>query len=183
MAAGILQTKSRKVFDLLDEDGDGVVTHEDFRNSAGRLLQAFGRQPGSDSARTVQDRYEHVWQQLAAAADRDGDGRVTGEEFAAVFADMSGDTAAFDRMIMPALQAEFELVDTDGDGTVTRDELGRMLEALGVPPTELDSAMDSLDQDRDGRVSLHEYCDVWRDYYTSSTPSPAAGLLGRIRGA
>ena len=55
--------------------------------------------------------------------------------------------------------ATFELVDSDGDGLVSVDELHRLMQVLGQEVTEEKAAsiLAALDSDGDGRVSLDEF--------------------------
>jgi Ca2+-binding EF-hand superfamily protein len=55
--------------------------------------------------------------------------------------------------------ATFELVDGDGDGLVSVDELHRLMQVLGQEVTEEKAAaiLGELDTDGDGRVSLDEF--------------------------
>ena len=47
-------------------------------------------------------------------------------------------------------------LDSDGDGVLSRDEIGSGLSAMGLSLSmaELDSVMDNFDKDRDGQVDL-----------------------------
>jgi Ca2+-binding EF-hand superfamily protein len=55
--------------------------------------------------------------------------------------------------------ATFELVDSDGDGLVSSDELHRLMQVLGREITEAQTAeiLAKLDTDGDGKVSLEEF--------------------------
>lgn len=55
--------------------------------------------------------------------------------------------------------ATFELVDGDGDGLVSVDELHRLMQVLGQEVSEEKAAaiLAELDHDGDGRVSLEEF--------------------------
>jgi len=54
--------------------------------------------------------------------------------------------------------ATFELVDADGDGLVSVDELHRLMQVLGQEVTEEKAAeiLTQLDTDGDGAISLEE---------------------------
>jgi calmodulin len=58
-----------------------------------------------------------------------------------------------------ALKDAFLLFDTDGDGVITRTELGAVMKALGLNPTdaELDDMINEVDLDRTGSVDLDEF--------------------------
>lgn len=62
--------------------------------------------------------------------------------------------------ITPSIQeAEglFKTMDSDGSGTLDREELKRGLEDLGLPDAEIDAMIREVDGDGDGRISLAEF--------------------------
>jgi Ca2+-binding EF-hand superfamily protein len=60
----------------------------------------------------------------------------------------------------------FDLVDADKDGLISAEELLRLMEVLGQPVTSdaAEAAVEKLDTDGDGRISLEEF-----SRYLSST--------------
>lgn len=59
----------------------------------------------------------------------------------------------------PSLRAAFDLFDTDGDGYLTADEVGRALRDLGQDPSEEDvrKIIAAVDADGDRRVDYAEF--------------------------
>jgi Ca2+-binding EF-hand superfamily protein len=55
--------------------------------------------------------------------------------------------------------ATFNLVDADGDGRISAQELLRLMEVLGrpIPAEAADAAVARIDSDGDGRISLDEF--------------------------
>ena len=53
----------------------------------------------------------------------------------------------------------FALIDADGNGTITAGELVRLMQALGddVTPEAADKAVELMDADGDGQISLEEF--------------------------
>jgi Ca2+-binding EF-hand superfamily protein len=180
MVATVIRNKSHRVFEEIDENGNGVITSDDFERIAERLIQSFGAQT-SPAADKVRRTYTKCWQRLAELADSDGDGQVTKEEFETVFA--SAQHNKFMQVLDEALDAEFDLADSDGNGVIDREELRRMLTAYGVPQADLNQAMAALDQDGDGQVSRNEYRAAMREFYLSDDPStPSNQIFGSLRG-
>lgn len=71
--------------------------------------------------------------------------------------------------------ASFELVDADGDGRISADELQRLMQVLGEDITE-DQARQMVarvDSDGDGLISLQEFAS-----FLSRGPGGAAGAGG-----
>ncbi|MEU6412149.1 EF-hand domain-containing protein [Microbispora sp. NPDC046933] len=63
---------------------------------------------------------------------------------------------------MSEYAATFQLIDTDGDGRISAEELVRLMEVLGRPltPEGAQGAIDKVDADRDGLIDLEEF-GVW----------------------
>lgn len=74
-----------------------------------------------------------------AAADRDGDGRVTHAEF------------------LKARQARFDQLDRTSDGFISGDDFGRLAKRRADRQGGLQQAVQESDADRDGRVSRPEF--------------------------
>ncbi|CAN0299933.1 unnamed protein product, partial [Scytosiphon promiscuus] len=56
----------------------------------------------------------------------------------------------------------FDLVDRDGGGTVTKEELGELMDTLGIEatPEEVDLMIDEIDQDNNGEIDFEEFVAV-----------------------
>ncbi|AJT67476.1 hypothetical protein T261_5860 [Streptomyces lydicus] len=157
----------RLVFAVLDTDGDGVISRDDYFTRIDRVTLATGR--GDDDPMVVHARAagERAW----AAMDADGDGRMTLDEYLAWVG-----VEAFDTICSPALGALFDLVDTDADGVLDRPEFIVLRTALGNPPGNAEAAFDALDADGDGRVSRHDYLMSIRTHIAGEH-SPAGAVL------
>ena len=61
------------------------------------------------------------------------------------------------------LRVAFKSFDTDGGGSLDRDELSALMSSLGVDPSEeeLSAAMRSIDTDGGGEVEFEEFKDWW----------------------
>lgn len=61
-------------------------------------------------------------------------------------------------------RATFELVDADGDGYISTDELKNLMAALGeeITGTRAVEVVVAADANRDGKISLEEFADLMR---------------------
>lgn len=59
-------------------------------------------------------------------------------------------------------QEIFNLVDRDGGGTITKDELGELMDTLGIDatPEEIDLMINEIDQDSNGSIDFDEFVAV-----------------------
>ena len=56
----------------------------------------------------------------------------------------------------------FNLVDRDGGGTITKEELGELMDTLGIDasPEEIDLMINEIDQDSNGEIDFDEFVAV-----------------------
>ncbi|SDH10643.1 EF hand [Sinosporangium album] len=158
MLNDLQQRKMAHLFALLDVDDDGTVDKMDYTASADRLVNAFGFAPGSAESQRVRERYARLWDEVTFPMDINGDGRVDLEEF----------TTGFDRFvtqpedgyhahIAPVANAFYDLMDTDGDGRITRTEYLRMTgSAFRMSEANGLIAFEHLDLDANGSLSREE---------------------------
>ncbi len=160
-------TAKGHIFTMLDADGDGVISRQEYLGRLERAATALGRDGDDPLLATARAAHERVF----ASMDADGDNRVTFEEYAT----WAG-AEAFDEVCRPALGSLFDLADADADGALGRTEFTRLRAALGNPADNAAKAFDALDTDGDGRVDRDEYLASIRTYVTDGA-SPMAETL------
>ncbi|MBT2442940.1 EF-hand domain-containing protein [Streptomyces sp. ISL-36] len=161
------QIAKAHIFAMLDVDGDGAISREEYLTRPDRAAAASGR--GSDDPLVAVARSAH--ERVYASMDANGDGRVTFEEYAA----WAG-AESFEKVCRPALGSLFDLADTDADGSLDRGEFTRLREALGNPADNAGAAFDALDADGDGRVDRDAYLASIRAYVTEGASGMAEAL-------
>ncbi|MFI1968887.1 EF-hand domain-containing protein [Streptomyces cinnamoneus] len=150
-------TAKRLVFAMLDADGDGVISREEYAARAERVALAAGRAEDDPLVVTARTAGRRAWELM----DANGDGGVTFDEYAA----WAG-AEAFDTVCEPVLGALFDVIDTDGDGTLDLPEFTKLRAALGNPVGNIETAFDALDSDGDGRVRRADYIASIRAHIT-----------------
>ncbi|QDQ09536.1 EF-hand domain-containing protein [Streptomyces spectabilis] len=160
-------TAKQHIFAMLDTDGDGSISQDEYLARPARVAAATGRPAHDPLVVAAHAAHERVY----ASMDADADGRVTLEEYAA----WAGGPA-FDEVCRPALGSLFDLADADADGHLDRTEFARLREVLGNPPSGAEAAFDALDTDGDSRVSRDEYLASIRAYVVSSAPTEIDAL-------
>jgi calmodulin len=129
----------REAFDLLDRNGDGVVTVDDL----GAALHSLGHStPIADLEAMIRE------------VDADGSDNIDFTEFLALML----------RQIRPSeveeeLKESFKVFDRNGDGFITAPELRSLLISLGLEssPSAIRSLINQGDRDRDGKISFDEF--------------------------
>lgn len=178
--ANFIQDKPALMFRLFDTDKDGAITMADFHQRADQIIRQF---PGADPGKTnlVRGQYEHLWNELAEAADTDGDGRISQKEFEAVMVGASPQQAA---SVLGNRLGEFILADQNGDGYLDRQEITQLLKGYGVEPHQVDNVMQILDRDGDGRISHDEYRSMLAEAYVAEDPqAPGVAVFEQIHNA
>ncbi|MEU8763535.1 EF-hand domain-containing protein [Streptomyces sp. NPDC048659] len=154
----------RRIFAMLDADGDGVITHDEYLARVDRAATACGRDARDPLVAVARAAHEEVFRQM----DGDGDGGVTFAEYR----DWAGHDA-FEDSCRPALGSLFDLADLDGDGRLDAGEFTRLRAATGNSADGAAAAFAVLDSDGDGAVDRADYLAAIHDFLTTGS-SPMA---------
>ena len=93
---------SREIFDILDDDGDGLIRREEFLRTK---IEVFYRAlENVDQDQSLSPEQINITPQAFADADLNGDGRMSGAEF------------------VQARFTQFEAIDANGDQEITFEE-------------------------------------------------------------
>lgn len=160
-------TPTRRVFAMMDTDGDSVITAHDYLSRIERTVTATGRTQNDPLVITAWAEGRKAW----AAMDANADGRLTFDEY-----DAWVDGDKFDHICRSALGALFDLADTDSDGTLDKTQFTALRTALNNPPDNAQAAFDALDADHDGRITRDAYLAAIRAYIVGDT-SPMGNAL------
>ncbi|MBA2947149.1 EF-hand domain-containing protein [Streptomyces himalayensis] len=154
-------------FATFDQDGNGYIDREDFSSAAKSLLAEFGTTARCDKGQALYIGAEAFWQGMAGIADRDGDQRITRDEFVnGALKRLRDNPDRFAEIARPFLHAALAVADCDGDGAATVEETARVLKVLGVPDDIAAAAAATLDSDGDGRVMEAEIVTAFARYFT-----------------
>ncbi|MCM2576785.1 EF-hand domain-containing protein [Streptomyces meridianus] len=171
-AAG--ESYDRKVaerFATFDQDGNGYISREDFKGAAAAVLREFGTAARSVEGQALYEGAEAFWQGMAGIADRDGDQRITREEFTTqALKRLRDDSMKFAEIARPFLHAVLDVAAEERNGKLATDRAERVLRVLGVKPEMCGKVASALDGDADGMISEEEIITAFAGYYTTSEP-------------
>ncbi|MEU3659326.1 EF-hand domain-containing protein [Streptomyces sp. NPDC032940] len=154
-------------FATFDQDGNGYIDRQDFSAAAKALLAEFSVAARSDRGQALYGGAEALWQGMAGIADRDGDQRITREEFVtAAVKRLRDNPDRFAEIARPFLHAALAVADADGDEAVTVPDTARVLTALGVPADTARTVAAGLDTDGDGKVGEAEAVPAFARWFT-----------------
>ncbi|KUO20415.1 EF-hand domain-containing protein [Streptomyces dysideae] len=154
-------------FATFDQDGNGYIDREDFSVAAKALLAEFGTAARSDKGQALYLGAEAFWQGMAGIADRDGDQRITRDEFVnGAVKRLRDNPDRFAEIARPFLHAALAVANPDGDGAASVTDTARVLRILGVSEDLALTAAAALDGDGDGRVGEGEIVTAFARYFT-----------------
>jgi Ca2+-binding EF-hand superfamily protein len=150
-----------------DQDGSGYIDRADFSAAAKAVLTEFGTAARSEQGQALYAGAEAFWQGMAGIADRDGDQRITREEFVGgAVKRLRDNPERFAEIARPFLRAALTVADGDRDGAATVSETARALKALGASEDVARAAAATLDTDGDGKVGESEIVSAFARYFT-----------------
>ncbi|MEU6282344.1 EF-hand domain-containing protein [Streptomyces sp. NPDC047028] len=159
-------------FALFDQDGNGYIDREDFSGAAKALLAEFAVTARSDRGQALYAGAEAFWQGMAGIADRDGDQRITREEFVTgAVKRLRDNPERFAEIARPFLHAALAVAAGDANAkapgvTVTVEDTARFLRVLRVPDEIAQAVATALDADGDGSLAEPEIVPAFARYFT-----------------
>lgn len=160
----------RLVFAMLDADGDGAVSKEEYMARTRNVALAMGLKEDDQRVITARTLGERAW----ASMDADRDGKMTFDEYTA----WAG-AEAFDTVCAPVLGALFDLADADQDGALDLSEFTALRTALNNPATNAEAAFAALDTNGDGRISRDDYLVSIRAHVVGESSPMGRALYSR----
>jgi calcium-dependent protein kinase len=131
--------KLGKIFKSLDANGDGQLSKEEIMNG---YEEHFGKLLNEDEI-----------DKLFFDVDTDKSGSIDYSEF--IVATMSSKK----NMSEEKLTAAFKLFDTDGNGTISPDELKTVISSSGqISDETIDHILKQADENNDGEIEFDEFC-------------------------
>ncbi|MFG3253695.1 EF-hand domain-containing protein [Streptomyces sp. NPDC048172] len=180
MTDDVKAQKFSTLFRWFDQNGDGLLTHDDLQKMAG-MFAGLAREDDKENASAMRTAFETWWRLLLAHGDPDGSGRISRQEFITVMEAEVTDPRHFGEAVLAIADALMRALDTNQDGTLSQAEYVRMYDVLGIPPVHSEAAFRLLDLDGDGSISHAEFRSAIREFYLSADPKAAGNwLLGPI---
>merc|ERR1712176_1310215 len=121
-------------------DGDGTITIKELKE----VMRSLGQKPTTAELKAV-----------ISSVDDNGDNEIDFEEFLILMSSKKSNYSDPDKELRDA----FAVFDADGSGTISRNELKKLMKSLGqsLSNEELDAMMDEVDSDRSGEIDFAEF--------------------------
>ncbi|EPH46076.1 EF-hand domain-containing protein [Streptomyces aurantiacus] len=184
MLSPFQQRKAERHFEALDTNGDGILTFDDLRLSAERMLAWEQESPGA--ARSRLDRFDtglRAWWDHLTVLDRNDDGEISPEEFLKGYERVfRTDSDAYGQAARSGASARFDLGDTNGDGVIDEEEFTALFRiSFGMPGPTAAQVFSSFLPDGERTLSKDVYVRHAMEFLTGDDPdSPGSGLLGPL---
>ena len=178
-----LDRKLSRRFQTFDDNRDGQIARLDFQNSANRLADTFGHGPDAPERTRLLEVTAALFERLVTAADTNGSGTITEDEYKRAFAaGLLVTEETFEAGYRPFLQAVLAVVDSDGDGRITVSQHVRFTGSLlRLPEPVARDTHHRLDTDDDGYISADDLLAAIHDFYFDDDPDGVGSwLLGPL---
>jgi Ca2+-binding EF-hand superfamily protein len=175
MTSEPVQRKIAHMFRTLDLDGNGFLEQADFD----RLVEGYARSAGWDPDSEARERFRDFvmtwWETFSAGADADHSGSVNLAEFSALLAQMESSPGP----IAETARTVFDIMDADGDGTISVDEYRALLKVYAIDDASAPEHFARFDTDGDGSISRAEFEVLLVDFFQSDdAEAPGSWLFG-----
>lgn len=180
MLGPLQQRKASHYFNLIDEDGNGLIEANDFELRADRMADARDLSE-PDARAALRDRVMAWWTHLCTVADLDDDDRVSREEWETYWEalQISADEAEEDNRTLQSLEraarGTFQAMNSANGDQVTVGEYADWLDAWGGEGSA--EAFDRLDRNDTSTLSEDNLVEAVKEFYLSNDPDAPGNLL------
>jgi Ca2+-binding EF-hand superfamily protein len=182
MLGELQERKASYYFELIDEDGNGLIEVSDFALRAQRLAEVQNLS-GDRDREALRQEVLAWWDHICTVADFDGDARVSLPEWKAYWRSIqrSAERGELDTLqtLERAARGTLRAIDRDGTGRVTEAEYDDWLAAWGVD--ESAEAFRRLDRGGKGFLTEADLIVAVQEFYLSGDPeAPGNALYGPL---
>lgn len=178
MLSDFQRAKLERRFELLDMDGDGYITADDYDEAAANVCRAFDYEHDSPQYEKVHVIYLRLWVALSRGVDEPETGRISREQFVGSCARLLvEDEGGFDRFVSPIALAIYDVIDAGRSGAVDVEQVATWFNAYGVCADDAERAFRAVDRNGDGRLNAQDVQKAIREFYTGDDPQAAGNLI------
>ncbi|XP_004926655.1 calexcitin-2 [Bombyx mori] len=176
MVSDFRKKKLLLVFQVFfDTDKSGTIEKSDFEKSAEGLAKARGWAPGSPALEVAKEHLTNIWNGLQKAADIDGDGKITQEEWLSLW-DKYAQTSTPQEWQDVFCKSLFHVQDSGGDGAIDAEEYSTVQQSFGIDKAQAVEAFKKMAQGKDV-ITWAEYQTLFKEYFTSDDPNALGNCI------
>ncbi|NES25751.1 MAG: hypothetical protein F6K41_44375 [Symploca sp. SIO3E6] len=150
--------KLQRLFQMLDNNGNGVIEPEDFERTVVSLAQMRGWSAESQEYQLMASSWLGFGERLMELADANGDGKIELHEWL----DYLG--KRFDHGLADAF---LQLMDVNADGEIAVEELRAFYQTNDLDVSEISNNFQRLDLNQDGSISRTEMRELFDQFLYS----------------
>lgn len=166
------------LFSATDNDQDGYVDWSDYQRLVDRYLSTYKIDKSDRRAQALLIMYQMQWAEMLRHVN--GDGRLSKEQYHHASRAASVDTSRFN-MVEGVPHAIFDIMDTDGDNSISKAEFKQYLKVWDVTDPGAMDTFAELDIDGDGAISRQEFIRAVREFfYSPDLEAPGSLFFGRL---
>jgi Ca2+-binding EF-hand superfamily protein len=183
--SSILQKKKfTKLFNALDINGNGVVTHDDFIAQFERFATRQKLQPGTPQYDALREEQRKQWITLQVSTDTDNNGEVTVDEYIKYAERVVSNPEAFEYFFIGSAAAYFDSLDNNSDGTLTSEEFKGFVALSNAGEeheTNHEETFKLIDANGDGKISKDEFLKLFRESILSENPNNLGNKVSGVK--
>jgi Ca2+-binding EF-hand superfamily protein len=166
-------------FDVQDRNHDGCIDLGDYMRIVDTMAELNQWPPESAQYDSLRTTYLSYWHALCKMMDKDGDERVTLQEFVAGFEGLLEDPENYRRYVEAVATNLFEGVDTDADGKIDLGEFSVPQQAYGLTAEQARQTFQRLDVNGQGFLTRDDIHARAHEFFNSDDPAaPGSWLFG-----
>jgi Ca2+-binding EF-hand superfamily protein len=178
MTTASVDLKVEQAFNAMDTNNDGYLEWPDYQRIVDRYLTEYKIDKNEMKGQALQVAHLSTWLEVQRHAN--GSQRLSKDEYIAAIRAASVDTSRFN-IVEGLPQAIFDVMDTDEDNAISKEEFARFLGVWEVTAPEAMEVFTRLDTDKDGSISRQEYIRSWREFfYSSDLNAPGSLYFGQL---
>ncbi len=159
--------KLTHLFHFFDRDGNGFIEPKELDQIVDNLAISEDEAEQAHQKR-LQQMFHRFWRQLIDAADENGDGKISLEEFVEVHEVLIADSASYQRYVYPFIESLFHLIDLDKDKCWDKKEFTHFYRLCKQSENYAEEAFSKMDANKDGFLSHLEVIFCFREFYLSN---------------
>ena len=167
-----------RFYNVYDSNGDGVITQADAEKSLNNLAALRNYKKGSAEYESFRAGFLVYWNDLLKAVDADQNSEITLEEWLIYHEQLIKNEHKAMQTVLPSVFAMFDVVDVDGNGSISMNEYKDFMIAFGVPDKWIgDEVFDKLDVNKAGSISRKELGELVDQMYFNPDPKCPGNFL------
>ena len=181
----IQKKKIEHFFNVLDNNGNGVLQPDDFTGVGRKICELLDLKPKTkDYELTIVHSYR-LFIQIMTDLGKEDEVEITVDEWNQFFesnyiSELDADSAPINGYIKRTSNYIFNLFDQNKDGLISAEEFAQMFEIYHINVSYSAESFSKLDLNNDKVISREELLQAFKEYFLSSDPeAPGNWIFGK----